>query len=124
MKLFWQSPQTRNGKSAKLLGRRPGTQGELDVYTLPVNCMTLTIKTNWMNTVLPLSADLMITTTTHHHACHHQAEEGVVVAEGVMPTRQITMVMKTTMTITMATTIMTTAAAMKTLIMAMKMCTA
>lgn len=67
---------------------------------------------------------MMTITTIHLHVCPHQAEGGVVVGEGAMPIHQITMDMKTTMTTTMATTIMTTVVAMKTLTMAMKMCTA
>lgn len=67
---------------------------------------------------------MMTTTTTHLHVCPHQAEAGAGVAGGAMPIHQITMDMKTTMMTTMAMTITTTVAAMKTLTTAMKMCTA
>lgn len=70
------------------------------------------------------SAGMTTTTITHLLACHHQAEEGVVVAEGAMPIPLITMAMRTIMMIIMATTIMTTVVAMRTLTMPMKMCIA
>lgn len=70
------------------------------------------------------STGMMIITITHLLACHPQAEEGVVVGERAMPIHLTIMAMKTTMMIIMATTIMTTVGAMRTLTTAMKTFTA
>lgn len=75
------------------------------------------------NAVL-LSPGMTITIITRLHVCPHQAGAEGVGVEGVMLTLQTIMDMKTTMTITMVTTITITVEDTKTLITVMMTCTA
>ena len=69
LRLFWQSLQTRRGKSAKQLGRPPGIQGELNRDTWLVNCLTCLHNKESINVALSLPLQvrrlLLLPTSTH-----------------------------------------------------------
>lgn len=121
LRLSWQSPQTRRGKSAKQLGRLPEMRGESETSDWSADVFSFKESTAWSD--IFFFPGMMTTTTIHLHACLRRAEAGAVVAEGAMPIHLITMAMMTTTMTTMATTIMTTVVAMKTLTTATKTCT-